>query len=574
MNSQQIRKIKDSLDFVELVNRYVHLRPAGERWTGLCPFHHETKPSFSVHPGQGFYYCFGCQASGDVIDFYARINGLDFKQALIQLAAETGVELDFGPMDPQEKQSLAQRQIFLRMYAQSAEYFQRNLDSIREEEVPRKYLHERGVSAEMLAAFGLGWSRPDWHGLEKFLRSKGYAMEQAVACGLLVQNERGHVYDRFRNRVMFPIHDLAGRIVAFGGRTIDSAEPKYINSSETPIYTKGQHLYGLYQARRAIVRDRRALLTEGYLDVIALHQFGFTQAVGVLGTALTAEQVRKLAGFCARVDLVFDGDQAGLKAAVRAAEMFLVQGLRSNVVTLPEGEDVDSVLHKQGPKVLHGMIDQARDGLDFCLQVIRKNYSPGEIVDWVGRFLDAVGNKALLAFYLPRLAVGLDMSEAELRRGRKTGGVTFPGPNVALQKQPKKTFSGLCAKDRQLLTFATRYPKYREQLAAYDLPLVLESDWAKAFWGKLFKLGSEQDLQGFSDEEKHFFHQALTDELVLNGDQDVTAWDEIRMFLKKHQRKNRQKQLLQDMRLAQDQGDKQSGVELLKLYQDFVRETE
>jgi len=573
MNSQHVRKIKDRLDFVELVHRYVSLRPVGERWTAPCPFHHETKPSFYVHPGPGFFYCFGCQASGDVIDFYARINGLDFKQALIQLAAETGVELDFGPMDPRKKRELEDHQIFLRMYAQSAEHFQRNLESTRAE-APGKYLRKRGVSAEMLAAFGIGWSRPDWHGLEEDLRSKGYAREQAIACGLLVQNERGRVYDRFRNRIMFPIHDLAGRIIAFGGRAMDSDEPKYINSSETPIYIKGEHLYGLHQARRAIVRDKRAVLTEGYLDVIALHQFGFPQSVGVLGTALTAQQVKRLAGFCSRVDLVFDGDQAGLKAAVRAAQMFLVQGLRCAVVTLPDGEDVDSVLHKQGPEALRGMIGQAREGLNFCLQTISRDYAPRETVDWVRHFLDAVDNEALRGFYLPRLASGLGMSETELRRGRKTGSPAFFGSGVGPQRPAQARFTGLSAKDRQLLAFAVRYPKYRDRLAVHELLQILESDWAKAFWEKVSKLGSEQDLQGFSDEEKHFFYQALADKPVADADHDTAAWDEVRIFLERRQIKDRQKEMLRAIRLAQDQGDTQSVAELLKAYQELVKEAE
>lgn len=573
MNSQNVRKIKDRLDFVELVNRYVQLRPVGERWTAPCPFHHETKPSFHVHPGQGFYYCFGCQASGDVIDFYARINGLDFKQALVQLAAETGVELDFGPMPPREKRELEDRQVFLRMYAQSAEHFQRNLESARKD-APGKYLRERGVSEEMLAAFGIGWSRPDWHGLEEYLRSKGHSREQAAACGLLVQNERGQVYDRFRNRIMFPIHDLAGRIIAFGGRAIDSDEPKYINSSETPIYAKGEHLYGLHQARRAIVRDRRAVLTEGYLDVVALHQFGFTQAVGVLGTALTTQQVKRLAGFCSRVDLVFDGDQAGLKAAVRAAQMFLVQGLRCAVVALPDGEDVDSVLHKQGPDALRGMMDQARDGLDFCLQTIGRDYSPRETVDWVRHFLDGVDNEALRAFYLPRLAAGLGMSETELRGVRKAGGAVFSGPGAGPQKPAKQASSGLSAKERQLLAFAARHPKYRDRLAAHDLLQVLESDWAKVFWEKLSRLGADQDPQDFSDEEKHFFYQALADNPVSGPDNDAAAWDEVRMFLERQQIKDRQKEMLRAIRLAQGQGDARSVTELLKAYQELVREAE
>lgn len=572
MNSQSVQSIKEKLDFVELVNRYVQLRPAGERWVAPCPFHHETKPSFHVNPERGFYYCFGCQASGDVIDFYARINGLDFKQALIQLARETGVELDFSPMDPREKRQLEERQVYLRMYAQSVEHFQHNL-ATGQGVTPRKYLNSRGLSAEMLDVFSIGWSRPDWHGLENFLHSKGFGRDQAVACGLLVKNDQGKIYDRFRDRIMFPIHDLAGRVIAFGGRAIDSSEPKYINSSETPIYTKGEHLYGLYQARRAIVRDKRSLLTEGYLDVIALHQFGFFQAVGVLGTALTAGQVKRLSGFCSRVDLVFDGDQAGLKAAVRAAEMFLAQGVHCTVVSLPEGEDVDSVLHAQGAGALQNMLDQAQGGLDFCLQTISRIASPKEIVDWVNHFLDAVISESLRAFYLPRVAAGLGMSETELRRGRTGAKAQITPPRETLQG-PKSRTPRLSSKERQLLAFAVRCPEYREQLSAKGMALVLENDWAKAFWEKVSGLAPDQDPWGFSDEEKLFFYQSLAVEPAQEGRQDAMFWDEIRMFLEKQYVKSRQKEMLQAIRQAQGQGDAQTVSELLKAYQDLAREAE
>lgn len=579
MNSNNVRKIKEKLDFVELVNRYVQLRPAGDRWVAPCPFHNETKPSFHVNPGRGFYYCFGCQASGDVIDFYARINGLDFKQALVQLARETGVELDFGPMDPREKKNLEDRQLFLQLYDLSAKHYQANLES-GQGRTARDYLHGRDVSAEMLAAFGIGWSRPDWHGLEGFLRSKGFASDQAVACGLLVKNDQGRVYDRFRDRIMFPIHDLAGRIIAFGGRSIDSSEPKYINSSETPIYTKGEHLYGLHQARRGIVRDKRALLTEGYLDVVALHQFGFDQAVGVLGTALTQNQVKRLAGFCSRVDLVFDGDQAGLKAAVRAAEMFLNQGAQCAVITLPEGEDVDSLLHKQGPEALRTLLDQADDGLEFCLRTISRVHSPKEIVDWAGRFLDAVQTEALRAFYLPRVAAGLGMSETELRRIRSSArpGPGMPGPETTGPKERVKGPLKLPAKDRQLLAFAVHCPEYRAGLQAMGLERMLEHDWAKEFWRKLSALGSEQELWGFSEDEKLFYYHALADTRADAADHaqqsNADLWDEVRVFLEKQQLRSRQKETLQALRQAQGQGDLESVSELLKAYQDLAREAE
>lgn len=573
MNPQNIRKIKDRINFVELAGRYLHLRQVGERWVAPCPFHHETKPSFHVNPALGFFYCFGCQASGDAIDFFARINGLDFKQALVELARETGVELNFGPMDPRDRKIQEDRQAFLRMCAQSAEHFQRNLETAAGE-TAKKYLLDRGVSREMIVAFAIGWSRPDWHGLEGFLRSRGHAPKQGVDCGLLVKNEQGKIYDRFRDRIMFPIHDLAGRIIAFGGRAIDSSEPKYININETPIYTKGEHLYGLHQARGAVVREKRALLTEGYLDVIALHQFGFTRSVGVLGTALTANQVRRLSGFCSRVDLVFDGDQAGLKAAVRAAEMFLAQGLHCTVTTLPKGEDVDSVLHKQGPKDLQGMLDQALGGLDFCLRTVSRS-SPKEIVEWAGRFLGAAGTDALRAYYLPRVAAGLGMSETELRRsGPRQAALSGPdradSPERAGPGRPER----LAAKDRQLLAFAVCCPERREELATLDLDTALEGDWAKAFWRALSVLGPVQEPSALGEEEKHFFYRALAEGPMSDAPDGPGLWDEVRAFLQKHQLRTRQREMLRALGQAQGQGDPRSVSELLKAYQDLAREAE
>lgn len=579
MNSDNVRKIKEKLDFVELVGRYVQLRPAGERWMAPCPFHNETKPSFHVNPGRGFYYCFGCQASGDVIDFYARINGLDFKQALTQLARETGVELDFGAMDPRERQSLEERRLFLQLYELSAKYYQRNLE-LRQAKDARDYLHGRDVSPEMLARFGIGWSLPEWHGLEAFLRGKGFVPEQAAACGLLIKNDQGRMYDRFRGRIMFPIHDLTGGIIAFGGRSIDSGEPKYINTSETPIYTKGEHLYGLHQARRGIVRDKRALLTEGYLDVVALHQFGFDQAVGVLGTALTPNQVRRLAGFCSRVDLVFDGDQAGQKAAVRAAEMFLAQGLQCAVVALPENEDVDSLLRKEGPEALRVLLDQANDGLEFCLRTISRTHSPKEIVDWAGRFLDGLQTEALRAFYLPRVASGLGMSESELRRMHSgtRHGRDMPGHQAAGGGGRCTGPVKLSAKDRQLLGFAVRCPEYRAGLRDLGLDLVLEQDWARNFWQKLSEMNPEQEPWGFSEDEKLFYCQTVADTWadVAHHAQRTNAelWNEVRAYLEKQRLRNRQKDMLRALRQAQGQGDPLSVSELLKAYQDLAREAE
>lgn len=587
MDRTAVRRIKARLDFVELARRYLELRPNGERWSGPCPFHQETRPSFHVNPGQGFYYCFGCQASGDVIDFYARINGLDFKQALTQLARETGVDLNFGPVSPQERKNLEQRDAALRMAAVAAEHFQGNLASSAGASA-RGYLEERGVNREMLEAFQVGWSRAEWHGMEEFLLARGFTQDQAVDCGLLVRNDRGQVYDRFRGRIMFPIHDLTGRVIAFGGRAIDSEEPKYINSSESPIYTKGQHLYGLHQARKAIVRDKRALLTEGYLDVIALHQFGFSAAVGVLGTALTPEQVRRLGGFCSRVDLLFDGDQAGQKAALRAAEMFLGQGLACHVATLPQGEDVDSLLHAQGPESLRAILDSGRDGLDFCVRTVSETLAPREIMGWVRRFLENLAADDLRGFYLPRLAAGLGMSESDLRRGRPAASRQAPA-----RAQPGFQAAGtasqpsaprLTSRDRQLLAFAVSCPEYRPHLAASGLDTVLEDAWARALWNKLrtqdaFNVEQDAapeafgyDYSALEEPERRLCYRLLAEAPRRDEAERAAFWNEVRDYLTKSQFKKRQQEMLQALRDAQAQGDQQRMSALLQAYQDLAME--
>ena len=286
-----IRAIKERLNITDIVRRYVDLKRNGPRWVAPCPFHQETKPSFSVNEEQGLFYCFGCQASGDIFDFYGRINGLDFRETLEQLAAEAGITLDRGPVDKkrqeEDRQRRSSRQTMLRMYELAAAHFAAALKSPEAEEC-RAYIQRRGLSPEIVERFGLGWARRDWHSLDLALQRAGYDMRLAAEAGLVGRSDRGSVYDRFRGRLIFPIKNLSNQVIAFGGRIIaDEDEAKYINSSDTPIYKKGEHLYGLAQARKGITVKGRALLTEGYMDVLTLHQFGYDNAVGVLGTALT-----------------------------------------------------------------------------------------------------------------------------------------------------------------------------------------------------------------------------------------------------------------------------------------------
>lgn len=511
-DSRGVAAVKARLDLVEMVRQYVDLRPAGGRWTGPCPFHQETKPSFSVRPAEGLFYCFGCQAAGDAIDFYCRINGVEFREGLEQLAEKVGVQLSDAKPDPREAQRRSARKVSLTLHGLAQDYYVRCLASARGADA-RAYVAKRGLSPEMTERFGLGASPDGWHDLENFLRSKGHEPMAGVTAGLLVRNEKGNVYDRFRGRLMFPIHNLAGQVIAFGARALKADDdPKYLNSSESDIYTKGENLYGLFQARRAMAHHKVGLLTEGYLDVMSLHQFGFNHACGVLGTALTPGQVRRLAGFCSRVDLVFDGDGAGRKAALRSAEMVLSAGLACRVVDLPEGEDVDSLLQKQGAEAFTACLDKAREGLDYCLDAVRRSFAPKDMVDWAGRFLRGFDKPEVQAAYIPRLAGGLGMSEVEFRRHLKLGqeaaaeGQSGPAMGTDTAESRRRAF------DRWVLRFVSRHPEHVPQLADKGVREVLSTDRAVALWDRLAAHGEAEVLSVLDDQQKRFYIQSRMEE--------------------------------------------------------------
>jgi DNA primase len=381
-----IQAVKERLNLADVVRRYVpDLKMIAGRWMCICPFHAETKPSMNIHEDTGFFHCFGCQAKGDVIEFVRRIEGLDFQETIRKLAAEAGVQL--GQEDPQAVELAQRKKNALAMHVEASAMFREVLAGPMGE-TARAYLSKRGISEATAGRFQVGVSPEDWHALHDRLAAKGWKKEAALEAGLLTRNTKGdRVFDRFRGRLMFPIHNLAGHVVAFGGRVLGDGEPKYLNTSDSPIFRKGEHLYGLAQARTSIVREKRALLTEGYVDVLSLHQFGFNNSVGVLGTALTSEQVKRLLGFCSEILLIFDGDGPGRKAAFRSSELLILAGARGKVVLLPDGEDVDSLLQRQGREALDACLSMAQDSLDFCLTVAKEEMAPREMLAWARTFM-------------------------------------------------------------------------------------------------------------------------------------------------------------------------------------------
>ena len=507
IDPREVAEIKSRLSLEDIVGRYVQLKTVGGRLMGPCPFHQETKASFSVTPDQGFYYCFGCQASGDIIEFFKNINGMDFNEAVTQLAAEAGVKLtrQGRGSDPASR---GRASVCREVNSWSNSFFGQHLQG-RDGHKARLYLEKRQISPDVAKAFALGWSPDGWNNLKNFLESKSFAPEDGVEAGVLSQNARGRIYDRFRSRLIFPIIALSGAVVAFGGRVIGDGEPKYLNSSESPVYTKGEHLYGLYQARTHITRSSRVLLTEGYLDVMALHQYGFVNSCGVLGTALTRAQVKRMVGLAREVVLIFDGDGPGQNAALKSAEMILQAGLTCRVLILPEGEDAHSLLIARGKQGLEGLLQKTSDGLDFCLKMLSRNKSPGETMKWVENFITHLKDLSWRSFYIPRVAHALGLTEKELRE--KFTPAVQKSPDTRVWTQQGK---GAEQRDRELLTFAVCFPEDRVRLQHKNLGLVLTSRWARQFWEKLLVM-HEDDLSSLSADESAFFVQSKMQRLQL-----------------------------------------------------------
>lgn len=387
----KLQEVRDRADIERVVSRYVRLSKRGRRYVGLCPFHSEKTPSFGVSPEKGLYHCFGCGTGGDVIDFVRRIDGLEFVDAVRQLAQEFGVQLAEREETPKEKAQRTRKEQLYDANRLAEAFYAKCLE--RYPDAQRYLTQERGLTPETIRAFRLGWAPADWETLTRLFEKKGIELELALELGLLGRRARdGSPYDRLRGRVVFPIAVPGGMVAGFGARRadwVDPEGPKYLNSPESPIYDKSSILYGLAQARQEIRRSRQALLVEGYLDVIALFQAGFTRTVAGCGTALTRAHAQTLARMAEEVITLYDGDTAGQEATQKAALLLLAEGLRVRVVALPDGEDPDTFVRRQGADSLQKLIDEAPSAIDFFVARARTAQAGGGIAGTT-RALDAV----------------------------------------------------------------------------------------------------------------------------------------------------------------------------------------
>ncbi len=352
-----IERLRQTVDMAELVGAKTELKRSGQQLMGICPFHDERSPSFSVDPVQKVFHCFGCGEGGDLFKFVQLTEGLNFREAVESLSDRYGVTMELTEEDPQAAQRREKRDRLLELLERTAAFYVRNLWESPEAEGSRQYLSDRGLDEAFLREFRVGYAPSAWDKVLVASRRKGYSEDELWDAGLTVKNQKGNLYDRFRRRITFPLCDSRGRVLGFGARAVGAdQQPKYLNSSENVIFHKGRQLYGADLARSAAAKSGEVILCEGYTDVIAMHQAGFRNTVGLMGTALTEDQVSELARMAPVVALALDADSAGQEAMIRAARVAEGRKLQLRVVPLPEGNDPADIVQQDGPEAITKLV--------------------------------------------------------------------------------------------------------------------------------------------------------------------------------------------------------------------------
>jgi len=514
--------VKDAADIVQVVGEYVELKRAGTRLTGLCPFHSEKTPSFTVNPQGRFFHCFGCGEHGDVFSFVMKYHHMEFPEALKTLAQKYGIEMAERQLTEAEQLQLRRREILYEANEAAAVVYQECLRHPKVGKVARTYLDQRGVPAAIIDRYRLGYApnpeQTSWSFLTDQLLAKGMPPDALVQAGLAVGKDRGGHYDRFRSRIMFPIIGMTGRAVAFGGRILGEGKPKYMNSPESPIFDKGRLLFGLYQHREAIRKQRRSLVVEGNFDLLLLAVNGIDNVVAPLGTALTRDHIHTLRGYGDEAVLLFDADAAGLKAAMRSIPFFLAEQVDGRVALLPAGHDPDSYVRAEGPAAIAALVEGARPLAEFAfdalvrehgLTLAGKNRIAGELKELIRESADPEQRALMGAHFSGKLGVapGFFLSARPAVKVQ----------SVSIDNSPPQMLARLPRQEKQLIDFLILYPEYFGELKMAGLEHVVREPAAIRIVALLEQVSgiascqSEHLLEIASDEqERGYIVQLLT----------------------------------------------------------------
>ena len=494
-----IEEVREASDVVEVISSYLPLKKSGKNYKALCPFHSEKTPSFVVNPEKQIFHCFGCQTGGNVFTFVMKMENLTFPESVTFLAEKAGIKIESAE-GSEEKKNL--RRTLLGANNAAVDYFHRNLTGTKK---VTDYLAKRGISETSIKKFKLGYAQNSPDALKNILKKEGFTEDVLFKSGLLrLSEEKGFYYDYFRNRIIFPILNPRGECLAFGGRVLDDAMPKYLNSSESFLYHKGKVLYGLSLAKEAINKEKKVIIVEGYFDLIKLSQAGLKNVVAPLGTALTLEHIRLLRRWTENIVLCPDGDEAGTKSACRGLELLLEEGLKVKVMVIPEGYDPDSYITEKGVKSFQALLADALDPFDYKMGLLAQK---NDIDTIEGKLLIAEGLLALIAKsdnrleraeYLKRIAGKMKLDEDDLKTELRKILVGKPRFPEAVEEKTIENKNGAVKAQEILIRFSLEERETLEKVAGLLSPDEFTGIYRKIF-DKLLHLSQKTGKVTASD---------------------------------------------------------------------------
>lgn len=443
--------IKNATDIVGVISEFVLLKKQGLNYIGLCPFHSEKTPSFTVSQEKQIFHCFGCGNGGDAFSFLMKHEGFSFPEAARYLGQRCGIEIPVQSLSPHQKKQIDERAAIYKINQQAMDFFHRSLKSKTSGSRPLAYLKKRGISEAMMDEFGLGYASEGWETLAHFFLKEKIPLAFVEKAGLILpRKDRSGYYDRFRDRIIFPIFDISKKVIGFGGRSLDDTLPKYLNSPETPVYHKSRSLYGLYHARKKCREKATVHLVEGYFDFLSLYQNGVQNVVASLGTALTSEHLRLLKGYAEKIILVYDSDEAGVKAAIRSVGIIRKEGVEANIVVLPSGYDPDAYISEFGTKAFIEMSDKGMGIIPFLVNSAIKKYGLSiegkiRIIDELKGPLSSLESRTARSLYIKSLSETINVDESaiweKIRESAKpydsNGRKSYPTESRSLQGQAR-----------------------------------------------------------------------------------------------------------------------------------------
>ncbi len=581
-----VQRVKDAAQIVDIIGECISLKRAGANMKGLCPFHAEKTPSFMVNPARQSFHCFGCGEGGDVLSFVMKYYNLTFPETLKHLAQRYQITLPEKEFTSDDRRKAEKRQKLFDANERAARMYHEYLLNHPEAAKARDYLGQREISPEIISDFSLGYAPESWDFLSNKVSKSSITLAEAEEAGLLVRKDTNRFYDRFRDRILFPISELTGRVVGFGGRILGDGEPKYLNTPETLIFDKGRLLFGLFQNRDAIRKARQAVVVEGNFDLLALVTFGLKNVVAPLGTALTQAQIRLLKGYADDVILLFDGDEAGIKAAMRAVPLFLAEQVTARVALLPAMHDPDTYIRAHGKEGLEKFLVDALPILEFAFEHLKDKHGTsmtgkGKILEELQPLIQASGSSPFQqSVLISEFSNKLGLDPEQVMQGFKTAAhqkteVRQARPQADTSSETKADIlSHLPRKQAQLLEFLVFYPGFLKRFLEAGIEDILVENSAGNILDVLQKLTEEQEVTGPEQlmealpegpERSYVSRLLISSPFLGQDDREVIEEmaDEMLVWLVTYRFKREIKQLTSEIRTAQENRNSKLLEELL-----------